>query len=77
MRIAPPPIRSQVLDRGLCMAVEWIRWLQAVVNGIEAIQTENDVEVTDATKGVILTAPNGTRYRVKVNNAGTLTTTSL
>jgi hypothetical protein len=77
MRIAPPPIRSQVLDRSLCMAVEWLRWLQAIVKGIENIQTENDVEITDSAKGVILTAPNGTRYRVKVNNAGTLTTTAL
>ncbi|GAB4001459.1 hypothetical protein GCM10028807_57650 [Spirosoma daeguense] len=36
-----------------------------------------DVEVTDATKGIILKSPNGTRWRVTVSNAGVLTTTSL
>lgn len=34
-----------------------------------------DIEITDATKGLILKSPNGTRYRLTVNNAGTLTTT--
>lgn len=36
-----------------------------------------DIEITDSASGVILTAPNGTRYRVTVNNAGTLVTTAL
>lgn len=75
--IPPPPIRSQVIDRGLYMAVEWIRWLQAIVAGVQRIESLQDIEITDATKGVILKAPNGTRYRVKVDNSGTLTTTSL
>ena len=32
-----------------------------------------DIEISDATRGVILRSPNGTRYRVTVTDAGTLT----
>jgi len=39
--------------------------------------SDDDIEITSSTKGVILTAPNGTRYRVTVNDAGTLSTTAL
>lgn len=37
----------------------------------------DDVEITSFTKGIILTAPNGTRYRVTVDNTGTLIRTAL
>jgi hypothetical protein len=37
----------------------------------------SDIEITDATKGIILKSPNGTRYRITVNNDGSLTTTAL
>jgi len=36
--------------------------------------TPNDIEVTDTAKGIILKSPDGTRYRIKVSNAGTLST---
>ena len=36
-----------------------------------------DIEISDATRGVILRSPNGTRYRVGVTNAGTLTVTAV
>ena len=36
-----------------------------------------DVTVTDATKGVVLKAPNATCYRITVSNAGTLATASI
>lgn len=39
--------------------------------------SENDFEVTDATKGIILKSPNNTRFRISVNNSGVLTTTAL
>lgn len=39
------------------------------------VTTDNDVEITDSSKGVILKSPDGTKYRVQVNNSGTLTTT--
>jgi len=36
-----------------------------------------DIEITDSTKGVILKSPNGTRYRVRVTNQGSLRTTQV
>ena len=35
----------------------------------------NDIEVTDATKGVILKSANGTRFRITIADDGSLTTT--
>lgn len=37
--------------------------------------SSQDLEITDATKGLILRSPNGSRWRVTVSNAGVLTTT--
>lgn len=37
----------------------------------------NDIEVADLSKGVILRSPNGTRWRLTLNNDGSVTTTSL
>lgn len=39
--------------------------------------TANDVEITNATKGVILKSANGTRYRITVDNDGSLITTEV
>jgi hypothetical protein len=39
--------------------------------------TFGDVEVTDTTKGLILKSPDGTRWRVTVNNAGALGVASI
>jgi hypothetical protein len=39
-----------------------------------AFTTPGDIEITDTSKGVILKAPGGTRYRVKVADDGTLST---
>jgi hypothetical protein len=39
--------------------------------------TGGDIEVTDSTKGIILKSPNGTRYRITVNDSGVLTTTAV
>lgn len=36
-----------------------------------------DIEITDSTKGIILTSPDSTRWRITVSNAGALTATSL
>lgn len=38
---------------------------------------DDDIEITSSTAGVVLTSPNGTRFRVTVNDAGTLVTTAL
>ncbi len=40
-------------------------------------QQAGDIEITDSAKGIILKSPDGTRWRVTVNNSGALTTTSL
>ena len=37
---------------------------------------DKDIEITDTTKGVILRSPNGSRYRITVNNAGVLVVSS-
>lgn len=42
------------------------------VNG--GITTTGDIEITDSTKGIILNSPGGARYRIKVDDAGNLST---
>ena len=39
--------------------------------------TDGDLEIDTINKGVIIKSPNGTRWRITVNNSGTLITTSL
>lgn len=41
------------------------------------IKTANDVEITDSSKGIILTSPDNSRWRVTVDNSGNLITTSI
>jgi len=41
------------------------------------LSVKGDVEVTESANGVILKSPNGTRYRITVDDSGNLTTTSL
>jgi hypothetical protein len=40
-----------------------------------AMSTNQDIEITDVTKGIILKSPGGTKYRITVTNAGELVTT--
>lgn len=47
------------------------------VNSTFVWTTANDVEITNATKGVILKSANGTRYRITVDNDGSLITTEI
>jgi len=39
--------------------------------------TDSDIEITDTAKGIILKSPDGTRWRITIDNAGALVTTSL
>ena len=39
--------------------------------------TGGDIEVQDSSNGLILRSPNGTRYRITVDNSGNLTTTAI
>lgn len=43
----------------------------------EAATFPNDIEVTTKELGIILKSPDGTRWRVSIDNSGTLITTSL
>jgi len=49
--------------------------LQSVTN--EDNTTNNDIEITDPTKGIILTSPDLSRWRITVDNLGNLITTSI
>lgn len=42
-----------------------------------AVKTAQDIEITDATKGIIVRSPNGTRFRKTINDAGEWVTTRL
>lgn len=53
------------------------RWREAVTARINRFITGEDIEVSTIGKGIILVSPNGTRWRVTVNNAGVLVVTSL
>ena len=41
------------------------------------IETDQDIEITDSSKGIILRSPNGTRYRITINNSGILVSGSI
>ena len=47
------------------------------VSGSIVNPTADDLEVTDFTKGVILKSPDGTRWRLTIDNDGTVTRTPL
>jgi|TARA_B100001559_G_scaffold316515_1_gene320183 hypothetical protein len=40
-------------------------------------QTDQDIEITDSTKGIILNSPSGKRYRVTVDDNGDLIKTEI
>lgn len=48
----------------------------AIGNKADKIGT-SDIEITDATKGVILKSPNGTRYRITIADDGAIITTAI
>jgi len=48
--------------------------VDSAVNVKANIVGVDDIEITDTLKGVILKSENGTRYRIKVDNSGTLST---
>jgi hypothetical protein len=41
------------------------------------LTASGDIEATDSTKGVILKSPNGTRWRIIIDDSGELTATAL
>lgn len=55
----------------------FIRFINPSNNGVTRVDYDVDLEIIDSAKGIILNSPNGTRYRVTVDNAGNLITTSI
>lgn len=47
------------------------------ISGSGSVIINNDFESINSTKGVILKAPNGSRFRITIDNSGALTTTAL
>ena len=45
--------------------------------GLSSPEFDMDIEVTAPSKGLILTSPNGTRYRLTVDNSGNLSTSAV
>jgi hypothetical protein len=76
------------LNTGAAFGINTANWFRIGASGVELTTTaaggtlaplslstltaSGDVEVTDSTKGIILKSPDGTRYRIKVANGGTL-----
>jgi hypothetical protein len=58
-------------------SAELQQWVDSSGNVLASVNNTGDVEVTDATKGIILKSPNGSRWRITVGNTGTLTTTAI
>jgi len=67
---------SSSVSRGLLSSADWSSF-NAAYNWYITPSTASDVEITNNIKGIILKSPNGTRFRITVNNDGSLTTTSL
>lgn len=56
------------------------RWRNVYVSGTVLTvnaSASSDIEVTTATSGIILKSPNGTRYRITIDDTGTLVRTAL
>ncbi|MFP3693273.1 hypothetical protein, partial [Burkholderia sp. SIMBA_048] len=57
--------------------------LTDISNTLDSLQTvvdkgntsNKDIEISSSTKGLILRSPNGSRYKISVNNSGELATT--
>ena len=72
VELLPPPRDLEALNAYL---QDNFRRIQDALALTVGVTDDGDIVITDSTKGLILTAPNGSRYRVTVTNAGALTTT--
>ena len=68
------PISTNIIDDNGVRKTS-IRYLYDKVQNAIPLTGTDDIEITDFNKGVILTSPNSSRYRITVDNAGTLITT--
>ena len=59
-------------------AVEKAMWLAPKVSSSSRLTLYGgDIELDEATRGIILKSPNGTKYKVTVDNAGNLAVTAV
>lgn len=47
------------------------------LGGVKSLTATGDIEITDATKGIILKSPDNTRRRITIDNAGALVITAI
>tara|TARA_R100000908_G_scaffold65281_1_gene53811 strand:- start:151 stop:372 length:222 start_codon:yes stop_codon:yes gene_type:complete len=45
-------------------------YLEARIDTKIGSQTDQDIEITDSTKGIILNSPSGKRYRITIDDDG-------
>ena len=77
MQLSQPPIQSNIVQASGLAHPIWVRWFSSIFNNSVVTPGAADIEVTDSTKGVILTSPDSNRWRVTVSNAGALVVTLL
>jgi hypothetical protein len=68
-------IYSQIVGVGVTPDISFISGSLIDVN--RKIETDQDIEITDSSKGIILRSPNGTRYRITINDSGILVSGSI
>jgi hypothetical protein len=73
--ISPYDWRSLEIRNNSGKAINVTGTAPSFFNG--TINSTKDIEIEDSSKGLILSSPDGTRWRVQVDNSGNLTTTSL
>lgn len=73
--ILPKQAITKIWYDGSNWRVEYI-FREDLVNYVKKISNE-DIEITDPTKGIILKSPNGTRYRITIDNTGEFVKTQL
>lgn len=62
--------------RGLMVALNTERRKQAELP-FALVIGDVDIEITDPTRGIILTSPDGTRWRITIDDMGTISGVSL
>lgn len=61
-----------VLKGATNQTADLTQWRSSTEAVVASVSPAGDIEITDATRGVILRSPNGTRYRLKVADGGAL-----
>jgi hypothetical protein len=89
LNLTQPPLEFKTLEEVNRYLIELHRDIENQHTNIDTVISLNyvdtstdlvfggDIEVDDSDDGLILESPDGTRWRVQVDNSGNLTTTSL